>query len=157
MPDKILIFSGKNSNFFKIEIYYEYQDVPTQYRGSTFRYFRVPHEPQIGRNKMETFSRRIPYERPSAKNGLSQAESRLSQVEAMTRNLVRKFSSVFFESSISSSAYLGIGVYVDLADSAKVHQLKRTFRGTASPNPKAIFDFQRMDLKKSLTYRSSEM
>ena len=51
--------------------------------------------------------------------------------ELRTNAKVRKFSG-FFEFSISTSAYLGIGVYGDLADSAKVHQLERTFRGTAS-------------------------
>ena len=51
--------------------------------------------------------------------------------ELRTNAWVRKFS-VFFGFSISTSAYLGIGVYGDLADSAKVHQVERTFRGTAS-------------------------
>ena len=36
----------------------------------------------------------------------------------------------FFEFSISTSAYLGSTVYGDPADSAKVHQVERTFRGT---------------------------
>ena len=64
---------------------------------------------------------------------------------------VRKFSS-FFEFSISTSAYLRIGVYGDLADSVKVHQLERTFHGTAKPESHSIFDFQRMHSKRSLTY-----
>ena len=55
-------------------------------------------------------------------------------VRKFENSKVGKFSG-FFEISISTSVYLGIGVYGDLADSAKVHQLERTFRRTASPIP----------------------
>ena len=60
--------------------------------------------------------------------------------ELRTDARVRKFSG-FFEFSIGTSAYLGIGVYGDLADSAKVHQLERTFRGTKPPFPTQILTF----------------
>ena len=46
--------------------------------------------------------------------------------ELRTNAKVRKFSG-FFEFSISTSAYLGSRVYVDLAYSAKVTRLERTF------------------------------
>ena len=61
-------------------------------------------------------------------------------VRKFENSKVRKFSG-FLKISISTSAYLGIGVYGDLADSAKVHQLERTFRGTASPIPTWISTF----------------
>ena len=61
-------------------------------------------------------------------------------VRKFENSKVRKFSG-FFEILISTSGYLGIGVYGDLADSAKVHQLERTFRGTASPIPTCISTF----------------
>ena len=83
------------------------------------------------RNKLEIYS-----------GSLSLSRERLDQYystglfdrELRTNAKVRKFSG-FFEFSISTSAYLGIGVYGDLADSAKVHQLERTFRGTVSLIP----------------------
>ena len=61
-------------------------------------------------------------------------------VRKFENSKVRKFSG-FLKISISTSAYLGIGVYGDLADSAKVHQLERTFRGTKPPLFMAILTF----------------
>ena len=60
--------------------------------------------------------------------------------ELRTNARIRKFS-VVSEFSISTSAYLGIGVYGDLADSAKVHHLERTFRGIKPPFPTQFSTF----------------
>ena len=53
-------------------------------------------------------------------------------VRTFENSKVRKFSG-YVEILLSTSAYLGIGVYGDLADSARVHQLERTFRRTKPP------------------------
>ena len=71
---------------------------------------------------------------------LARLATGLSGRDLRTNAQVRKFS-VFFEISVSTSEYLRSTVYGPLADSAKVHPLERTFRGTASLIPTQFSTF----------------